>query len=105
MARLTACFALSGILVLSTGICFGNGQFLPPIPTDPVTGCLQFPGGQLFPYPLTDVLYQFLAHLPPMRIISKGDTSLSIAVDDNGNVVIAKTNCRDARQVRSKAHT
>jgi hypothetical protein len=46
----------------------------------------------------------FLVRLPPLRIISRGNTSLSIAADDNGNVVLAKTNCRDLRQVRKKAY-
>lgn len=105
MARLTACFALSAVLVLATGICSGNGQPLleEPFPTDPVTGCLQFrPGGYLpldFP-----IVLDFLVRLPPLRIISRGNTSLSIAADDNGNVVLTKTNCRDLRQVRKKAH-
>jgi hypothetical protein len=104
MARLTACFALSAVLVLATGISSGNGQLLDLIPTDATTGCLQFPSGQLFPSPdLLPLAYKFLGSLPPMRIISRGNTSLSVAADDNGNVVLAKTNCWDARQVH-KAH-
>ncbi|KAG0529148.1 hypothetical protein BDA96_05G073300 [Sorghum bicolor] len=101
MARLTACFVLSGILLLATGICSGNGQIVEePFPTNPVTGCLQFrPDGHL---PLTwpvPWVFEFLAKLPPLRIISKGDPSLSIAADDNGNVFLAKTNCSDLRQL------
>ncbi|KAG0529149.1 hypothetical protein BDA96_05G073400 [Sorghum bicolor] len=100
MARLTACFALSAVLVLATGISSGNGQLLDLIPTDATTGCLQFPSGQLFPSPdLLPLAYKFLGSLPPMRIISRGNTSLSVAADDNGNVVLAKTNCWDARQL------
>ncbi|XP_066338947.1 ricin B-like lectin R40C1 [Miscanthus floridulus] len=97
MARLSvsACFALSAVLVVATGIRPGNGQLPVPIPTDP--GCLQFPGGQ-FPSPLLE-LYNFLSTLLPMRIISKGNTSLSITADDKGKVFLAPTNCRDAGQL------
>lgn len=79
MARLPAAFALAAVLVVAAGIGPGNAQGLQP------NGCLPFPI-TLFPY-------------PPVRIISKGDPTLSIAADGNGGVVLVKTNCQDLRQV------
>ncbi|KAG2633369.1 hypothetical protein PVAP13_2NG198600 [Panicum virgatum] len=77
--------------------CFGgfNDEKHPTDP--PVTRCLQFPGGQ-FPSTLLE-LYKFLDTLLPTRIISKGNTSLSITAGDEGEVFLAPSYCRDTRQL------
>ncbi|KAL6641055.1 hypothetical protein ACP70R_019236 [Stipagrostis hirtigluma subsp. patula] len=99
MARLTTGFAWAVMLaVLAVGVSPGNGELWFPLPLDPNTKCL--PPITQFPWNHLPVLYSVLSSLPPMRIISKGDPSLSVAVDESTNkTVLVKTNCTDPKQL------
>ncbi|KAL6841122.1 hypothetical protein ACP4OV_029091 [Aristida adscensionis] len=114
MARLPSAIVWAALLaVLGVGVSPGHGDLLGfpsvssfpyALPLNPDTNCLASISN--FPWNLLPGLYaQKFANLPPFRIVSQANDTVSVAVDESDNVVLAKTNCADPSQLWFQLYT